>query len=154
MRREIARTVQNETEIPGLKQWLDSMVRDGLRGGPVMVVLTRERRNKDQNAKFHPMISDIHKQCFPDRDSEAVKAVLVQQFANEKEQQGEPLKHPGRVTWCWKTGQPVYVRPSTTDFRKHEASEFIEFLYSEGSELGVKWSEKSKEKIAENRREQ
>lgn len=101
------------------------------------------RRKADQNAKFHAMIGDIHGQAFRGYELKCLKAVLVQQFADEKAEMAEPLKHPGATAWDWKRKQPVTVRPSTTDFSVSEAAEFIEWLYAEGTALDIQWSEKA-----------
>lgn len=116
------------------------VVAKGIQGGPVELVLRRPGREKSQNAKFHAMIGDIHHQAFRGYSLEGVKAVLVNQFAIEMEEQGTPLANPGERVWDWKTKEPVYVRPTTTKFRKAEAAAFIEFLYATGVELGVQWS--------------
>lgn len=118
-----------------------SMVNKGIQAGAVEVVVKRPGRGLSQNAKFHAMISDIHRQCFRGYSAEGVKAVLVNQFAIEMEEAGTPLAHPGEKVWDWKSQEPVYVRPTTTKFRKGEAASFIEYLYSEGTGLGVNWSE-------------
>lgn len=89
------------------------------------------------------MIGDIHRQCFRGYSSDGVKAVLVNQFALEMEEQGTPLSNPGERVWDWKMKEPVYVRPTTTKFKKSECAAFIEFLYATGTELGVTWSEKA-----------
>src|SRR5699024_1534552 len=71
---------------------------------------------------------------------EDVKAALVDAFSDEMDQQGSPLRKPSRHTWNWISKRFVYVRPSTTDFNKEEASNFIEFLYLTGTDMGVQWS--------------
>lgn len=112
-----------------------------LRGGTVLVALGRVKRGAEMNAKFHAMISDIHHQCFRGHTVRGVKAVLINQFAIEMEESGTPLNHGGETAWDWVHQQPVYIRPSSTDFTKAEASAFIEWLYATGSEIGVIWSE-------------
>ncbi|WP_299231685.1 recombination protein NinB [uncultured Halomonas sp.] len=118
-----------------------AMVCRGIQAGAVEVVVRRPGRELGQNAKFHAMIADIHHQAFRGYSFDGVKAVLVNQFALEMEEQGTPLKNPGERVWDWKTKEPVYVRPTTTKFRKAEAGQFIEFLGATGAELGVEWSE-------------
>lgn len=117
------------------------MVCKGIQAGAVEVVIRRPGRELSQNAKFHAMIGDIHFQAFRGYSADGVKAVLVNQFAIELEEAGTPLANPGEKVWDWKTKEPVYVRPTTTKFRKAEAAAFIEFLYAAGVELGVNWSE-------------
>ncbi|SNY95543.1 recombination protein NinB [Halomonas sp. hl-4] len=119
----------------------NAAVAKGVQQGAVEIEVRYAARELSQNAKFHAMIADIHYQCFRGYSADGVKAVLVNQFALEMEEQGEPLAKPGEKVWDWKSKQAVYVRPSTTKFRKAEAAAFIEFLYATGVELGVNWSE-------------
>src|SRR5690554_2592622 len=118
---------------------------------PVLVTLGRPSRSLQQNAKFHALISDIRAQGIvsdPEGNKrrlsasslEDVKAALVDAFSDEMDQQGAPLRKPSRHTWNWISKRFVYVRPSTTDFNKEEAGNFIEFLYSTGTDMGVQWS--------------
>lgn len=143
-RREISRTVQNETEIPGLKQWLDSMVRKGLESGAVMVVLTRERRNKDQNAKLWAMLRDIARQCQLTINGERV-------YAGEEDWKdvftaaltGEQRMAQGI------NGGFVMLGRSTSKMRKREFADLIELIYAYGAEQGVAWSEPTKRYFGE-----
>lgn len=117
------------------------MVCKGIQAGAVEVVIRRPGKSRIQEEKYHAMIGDIHFQCFRGYSPEGVKAVLVNQFAIEMEEAGTPLANPGEKVWDWKSKEPVYVRPTTTKFRKAEAAAFIEFLYATGVDLGVNWSE-------------
>jgi len=111
--------------------------------GSVVVCIQRPSKSREQEKKFHAMIEDIRLQCFRGYSKEGMKAALVNQFALEKERLGEPLRHPGEQAWDWINQVRVYVRPSTTKFRKGEAADFIEFLYATGSEYSVQWSERA-----------
>jgi len=116
----------------------------GVQGGrPFEIALRYPTREQIQNAKFHAMIGDIHRQCFRGYSFDGVKAVLVNQFAREMDEAGTPLASPGEKVWDWQSQEPVYVRPSTTKFRKPEAAAFIEFLYAAGTDLDVTWSKKA-----------
>lgn len=141
MSKEIRYTINGTADARAKMAAAWQMVCKGLQAGGVEVLIRRPGRQLSQNAKFHAMIADIHHQCFRGYSFDGVKAVLVNQFAQEMDEQGKPLARPGERVWDWKTKEPVYVRPSTTDFRKSEAGDFIEFLYSTGVELGVIWSE-------------
>ncbi len=122
------------------------------KGRTALEMAVREAsKTREQEKKYHALIRDIRMQCFRASSEDAVKAVLVNQFALEMEAQGTPLANPGETAWDWKNKCPVYVRPSTKEFRKAEASQFMEFLYSEGSDLGVQWSEKAQAVYAEYR---
>ena len=140
---ELSRKIESEDQIPGFLHWTGGMLKKAIEGGSVLVTFGRESKTREMEAKYHAMINDIHRQCFRGYSFDGVKAVLVNQFALEREEQGEPLAHPGERVWDWKTKEPVYVRPSTKKFRKAEASAFIEFLYSVGSEYEVQWSERA-----------
>lgn len=137
------RRIEDANQIQFVLQWAKQMAEKGLQSGPVQFTLSRPGKSRLQEEKYHAMINDIHQQCFRGYSVEGVKAVLVNQFAVEMEEQGEPLAHPGEKVWDWKSKQPVYVRPSTTKFRKAEAAAFIEFLHSVGAEYNVQWSDKS-----------
>lgn len=138
---DVSRTIQDAAGLQAGLAWAADMVRRAIPGGPVVITLGRVSRGIQSNAKFHAMIGDIHRQCFRGYSAKGVKAVLVNQFALEMAEIGEPLRHPGETAWDWKHQQAVYVRPSTTDFTKAEAGKFIEWLYATGAELGVEWSE-------------
>lgn len=112
-----------------------------LKGGPIEVVIKRLSRSLSQNAHFHALINEISEiEEFYDKPFEVVKALLVDWFAEEMEQQGTPLKNPPQSIWDWRRKTFVSIRPSTTDFRVFEAGCFIEFLYCFGTEHGVRWS--------------
>ena len=139
----LARKVTKGDQIPFLLQWVQHTVAKALEGGPVQITLSRVSKSRNQEAKYHAMIKDIHQQCFRGYSFDGVKAVLVNQFAHEMEQAGTPLAHPGETVWDWKLQQRVTVRPSTKKFRKAEAADFIEFLHSVGAEYDVQWSDRS-----------
>ena len=140
---QLSRKVESANQIPFILRWAEHVIGKALEGGDVQITLGRPGKSRAMEAKYHAMINDIHQQCFRGYSFDGVKAVLVNQFALEREELGEPLAHPGERVWDWRTKEPVYVRPSTTKFRKAEAADFIEFLYATGSEFGVKWSDMS-----------
>lgn len=142
MKNEITYRVDSG-DVRAKMQTVWEMVNKGLAAGPVELVLRRPGKNRIQEEKYHAMIGDIHRQCFRAFSSEGVKAVLVNQFAQEMDDAGTPLANPGEKAWDWKTQEPVYVRPSTKKFRRAEASQFVEFLFSVGAEYQVTWSEKA-----------
>lgn len=142
-RTELCKQVDRADQVPFVMRWVQHVVEKALADGAVQVTLGRPAKSRSMEAKYHAMISDIRQQCFRGYSAEGVKAVLVNQFALEMAEMGEPLANPGEKVWDWKTQEPVYVRPSTTKFRKSEASAFIEFLHSVGAEYGVQWSEKA-----------
>ena len=140
---QLSRKVKAANQIPFTLRWIEHVISKALEGGDVLVTLGREGKSRQMEAKYHAMIADIHRQCFRGYSVEGVKAVLVNQFALEMAEQGEPLASPGEKVMDWKTHELVYVRPSTKKFRKAEAAAFIEFLHSVGAEYDVQWSEKA-----------
>ena len=56
---EISRTIPDlQAAGEGLK-WVSENLFKGLRAGPVVITLGREKRSGEQNDKCHPMIRDI-----------------------------------------------------------------------------------------------
>lgn len=120
-----------------------NLVCGGLKRGPVTITLGRPKRSGDQNRHFHALIGEIAKQVHPGGQkfsAEVFKALLVDQFTQEMEAAGTPLSKPGKVIPSLDGRRVVTVRPSTTELRKREAAEFIEFLYAWGVEHGVTFS--------------
>lgn len=125
----------------------------GIEAGPVLVTLGRpkKRRNSMTNARLHAMIADIQQQgvismpgrrvTLSDYDTDALKALLVIWFANEREMNGEPLTKAPRSIICPVTGERVSIRPSTAEWGQRDAGDFIEFLYATGNDAGVRWTE-------------
>jgi len=68
---------------------------------------------------------------------------MVKWFCEEMEEAGTPLSSPGEKVLDPKSKEFFFIRPSTTDFKVGEASQFIEFLYAYGSRNGVQWSKYS-----------
>ncbi|WP_110599793.1 hypothetical protein [Salinicola lusitanus] len=134
-------TIATIRDLHGAMAMITNMAGRGLEGGTIEIAIRRPGKSRIQEAKYHAMIADIHRQCFRGYSVDGVKAVLVNQFALELEEQGTPLANPGQKVWDWKSQEAVYVRPTTTKFRKAEAAAFMEFLYATGAELGVAWSE-------------
>jgi len=102
------------------------------------------KRTSDQNRKMWPMLTDISKQKpWPHtRGGEWVidimppmawKAVLTAAFEKEL-QMAQGIG-----------GGTVMVGASTSNYGLHKFSELIEFLYSQGAEWKIVWSEKSEE---------
>lgn len=143
MSRQLTRKLESMEQFPSFVSWLTATMPKALSAGAVFITFDRESKSRQQEAKYHCLIEDIRQQCFRGYSREAFKAALVNQFALEMERQGEPLSNPGEQSWDWVNQVRVYVRPSTKKFRKKEASDFIEFLYSTGSEYDVQWSEKA-----------
>jgi len=126
-----------------------------LKAGTVEIRLVKESKTRDQEAKYHSMISDIARQKKVDGQLLSIddwKALLVDGFENEKISTGETLRHPGRCIISLDGRRAITVRASTAKFIKLEGSEFIEYLYMKGSEYEVKFSDKSLEYYEETLR--
>jgi hypothetical protein len=113
--------------------------------GPFEIAFLNPSKNREQESRYHAMINDFAKQITFHGNKryslEVWKAKFVEQFAQEKLAMGEPLSHPGQTTMSLDGNRVISVRPSTRDFRKEEAGEFIEYLYQQGAEMGIQWSE-------------
>ena len=145
-RKELTRTITDRTQLPGLRAWLETMVGKGLEAGAVMVILTRPRRTKDQNAKLWPMLHDVASQCQLVIDGEA-------QWASAddwKDVFSAALTHHQRVA-RGVDGGVVFLGRRTSKMRKREFSDLIELIYAYGAEHGVAWSERSRANFEELR---
>lgn len=113
-------------------------------GGPLSVTVARLSKTRLQEKKYHKMIGEIAKQVRPFgkyHAQEVWKALLVDQYEQELLASGEALTHPGETVVSMDGQRQITIRPSTTKFRKAEGSGFIEFLYAQGCEMGVVWTE-------------
>lgn len=150
---EITKTVHCRSQEKAAADWVQRAIAYAVKDGPICITLHRPEasRSSGANAKFHAMIDDIQRQAvitMPGRrvvmseyDTSAVKALLVIWFAKERELNGEPLSKPPRSLIDPVSGEWVSIRPSTAQWGKRDASDFIEFLYSVGNDGGVRWSE-------------
>tara|TARA_Y100000296_G_scaffold33741_1_gene39214 strand:+ start:13036 stop:13587 length:552 start_codon:yes stop_codon:yes gene_type:complete len=153
---------------------LKQFMLDALAGGPISVLVRRPSRSREQEKLYHKLIAVISDQVtfetkHPDSDPgrivyffgrnrrrkykpEIWKALLVDQFEQERALAGEPLRKPGQIVPAMDgSGRMVTVRPSTTGFSVAEGSDFIEFIFAQGIELGVKWPATAEEIAAAER---
>jgi len=135
MKREVTITVDLLVSVNPAMAWVRDMLEKGLRGGPVMIALSRPRRTLDQNAKLWPMLTDISRQVdwygqrlTPDEWKHVFTAALRKQKTV-----------PGI------DGGFVVLGLSTSKMDKGLFSELIELMYAFGDEREVKWSKKSRE---------
>jgi len=101
-------------------------------------------KKREQEEKYHAMIGDIARQIEHlgrKWDSDDMKRLLVDDFAEEMRLAGTPLHHDGRVTPSLDGRRIVQLGIQTRDFRVKEASQFIEYLFAQGAQYGVIWSE-------------
>jgi hypothetical protein len=119
-------------------------VSEAIQSGALDVTVARASKTRLQEARYHAMINDISKQVDFDGvryDTTTWKAQLIDQFQQEKLLLGEPLAKPGRTVMSLDKQRIVQIRPSSTDFRKKEASDFIEYLFSFGAESNICWTD-------------
>lgn len=124
-------------------RYASSVITQKLEGGKVELAILRPSRSREQEKLYHKLIGIIAEQIkvMANKYDVAIwKALLVDQFAQDKQEAGSPLRKPGSVFPAMDgSGRLVSIRPSTTGFSVSESSEFIEFIYAQGIELGVKW---------------
>lgn len=121
-----------------------NVIENSLQGGPVEIRIMRESKTRDQESKYNAMISDIADTVKLDGryyGAKIWKACLVDEFERVRVEMGEPLTHPGKTVLSLDGRRVITVRPSTRQFQKREASDFIEFLYATASEYGATFSE-------------
>ena len=131
---------QDNVKSEMIKVW--EMCNKGLKGGPVLVTLGREKKSRAQEKCYHAQINDfakieingsIHK-------PKIWKAMLVTEFAKERMEMGKPLAKGVQhvLSLC---GQfMITVRPETKEFTIPDANEFIEFLNAKAVEYEVVFS--------------
>jgi len=110
-----------------------------------VVRISEPVKKREQEEKYHAMIGDIAKQIEHigrKWDSDDMKRLLVDDFAEEMRLAGTPLHHDGRVTASLDGRRIVQLGIQTRDFYVKEASDFIEYLYAQGAQYGVIWSER------------
>lgn len=116
-------------------------------GWRVMITEEKPDKTRDQEEKYHAMIGDIKKSGkfmfmgHTDWSKEDIKRLLIDAFARIRQSMGNPLRNAPRMVPSLDGNGVVYLNPRSRDFSREEASDFIEYLYSYGSELNVKWSE-------------
>lgn len=138
---ELTRQINDRGQIKQAIAWAEDKLNQGLAAGPAVIKLCRPSRTAVANAKFHVMLEDMRQQGWRATGKEPFKALMVNQFAREMERLGEPLANPGERVWDWENEEVITVRPSTTQFSRHEAAKFVEYLYAKGVEYGIEWHE-------------
>jgi hypothetical protein len=136
------------------------LVSSAAKAGDLILILAKPDKTREQEKRYHSLLGEISKQVVFEEPGlrtrlrspeskryppEVWKALLVDEFEQERALMGEPLRKPGRVVLSLDGHRMVSLRPSTRDFSRKEASDFIEFLYAWGSEMGVLWSARAHE---------
>lgn len=144
-RREIEMLIKSADQIPRVQQWVGTMAEKGLPGGPVAVRLGRERRTLDQNAHVHPIVRAIKRHMeahgAPKRKESWWRYYLLGKYSGT-EMTPDPAGGRGYVVINHTVG--------TSDLRKDEAAEFIDWLYAFGVDIGVDWSKREQKIINEH----
>ena len=138
--------IDNEKALPAQVSVILDSIYKGIKGGPVVVTLSRLARSAIQNRKFHALIGDIAKQCVVEGRTyhqRIWKAWLVDQFEQELLANGERLRVQSEVVMSLDKKRLLSIRPSTTELSVKEAAQFIEFLFAFGTQEGVRFSDRA-----------
>ena len=111
--------------------------------GAVAITLGRPTRSKEQNRLMWPLLTDFSKQvthCGLMYAPEDWKDILTAAF--EKQARLAPSLDGTGV---------VFLGFRTSKYSKKKFSQFIEFMYAEGSERSIRWSKASTENYESTR---
>lgn len=126
-----------------------------LESGPVEWVCRGIVKKREQEKKYHAMIADIARSkvikygetianfefYYPNKPEEVAKVLLIVWYEEDLKSSGESLKRPSSWIINPVNGQPIQIRPQSSQFTVKEAAGFIEFLYSIGAENKIAWSD-------------
>ena len=134
-----------EVKAEMLEVW--DMVNKGLKSGEdVIVTLGRKKGSRLQERCYHAQIGDFAKQVEPRGNKHSVQAwkeLLVFDFARERLAMDLPLKEGNAWIPSLCGTAMIPSRPPTSGFNKDIRSEFIEFLFTKGSDYGVEFTDKT-----------
>lgn len=130
---------------PRQVQTAQQYVADPERQGWLMK-LSPPTKRRIQEEKYHAMIGDIADQTtYAGRywAREDMKRILVDEFAEERREQGRPLHDDERSKLIPSENgkRVIQLGIQTRDFWVSEAADFITFLYAWGNARGVQWTE-------------
>ncbi len=111
---------------------------------PCELVLRPLTKSRGQEMHYHSLIADIALIRLDGsfHSPEVWKAKLVWDFEQVMKEAGTPLRHGGYTALSMDGRNVIQIRPSTTRFTVSEGSQFIEYLYSVGADLEVRWTDK------------
>lgn len=144
---EVTYKVHEAGGISAALSWVFDMLTKGLKGGPVVITLGREKRSSDQNRKLWPMLTDISQQVV---------------WHGEKYSK-EAWKDIISAGWFKQTLVPgidggfVALGVRTSELTKEQFSGLIECIYAFGAQHDVQWSEpalRTYEEYRETKQEQ
>lgn len=122
--------------------WIMEHAPDGWR-----VIVQPQQKRRVQEEKYHAQIGDIAKHSTyagKKWDTEDMKRILVDEFADEMRQAGTPLHHDSRLIPSENGQRVIQLGIQTREFYVAEAAAFIEFLYAWGADRGVIWSNEAR----------
>lgn len=124
-------------------------------GWKILICEELPEKTNEQQKKYHAMLRDIAKSGKFNLFGRTkwtllpVKRLMIDAFAKAMREAGTPLKSKQGEVLPSIDGQGfVYVENSSSDFDRYEASDFIEYLYAYGSEIGVRWGGESLDALA------
>jgi hypothetical protein len=119
-------------------------VSQAIQSGSLDVTVAQASKTRQQEKMYHCMMGDISKQVELDGKKyipKVWKVKLKDQFEHELIALGTPLSKPGSVTMSIDGLRVVQIPPESKEFRKGEASDFIEYLFSFGAEMNICWTD-------------
>lgn len=122
-RRELIRLITAPEHIEPACEWLRTFAAKGLPGGPVQVSIGRERRNLEQNALLHALLTQIARQCQfagKARSVDEWKLIFVSGHAASEGRATEAV--PGLE------GEFINLRESTARMSKKRINGLIEYI--------------------------
>lgn len=135
-------TIISRASIPTVIKQVVWAIEEYIDVEPVVITLGRKKRNTTQNAKLWVLLKDWSDQVpggsISKLSTEDWKDILSAAFEGAT-RYAPNLDNTGLIA--------LGVR--TSDFSKGKFSEFIEFIYAEGTKRGIEWSERAIEAYEE-----
>lgn len=141
-RREVEREIRDPEQIRFALKWAEEMIRQGLKGGEVVMRLGRKRRTLDQNALLWAVLSDVASQVVWHGQRLAKEEWKDIFTAALKQQKVVPGLEGGFVV----------LGTSTRRMTKQEFSDLLELIFAFGAEQGVEWSRPALDTFEQYRR--
>lgn len=136
-----ARQINQPNQIANIVNEAAQALKTGLQKGPAVVTLTRPKRTLDQNRLMWPLLKDFSQQVehFGQKYTQDEWKDLLTAAFNGCTKYAPNLDGTGVVAFGVRTSK----------WPKDTFSAFIEFMYSEGAQRGVKWSQQSEDSYSE-----
>jgi hypothetical protein len=142
---QVQQIIRDEDGVLRALNWAGEMIRKGLKGGEVLMVLTRPTRSSEQNRKLWAMLRDVARQRPLVINGERVYA----DPDDWKDVFTAALRQETRMAQGL-DGSVVLLGMRTSRMKKAELSELIELIYAYGAEWGVNWSAEAAQSMTEN----